>query len=522
MKYFIAVIVALVLFSCGNSKLSGIVTRSTPLYKDEVGFDTIRILPTGAVLKFAGPALNAKFKVFVNEQEGYIDSEFFVPNGKPAVMKETFDTPEAVYLVQDDFVVYDSVAGDKAHIYSNNTHRRAWVKMTHLDLDTANATVAALIDAIEKDITNAEMRATLIKVAERHADHPRLQILKADLSELPDKEANDLYWKLNALIDKSNNRIIGSTRTVIGNGEGYVNDILKMPGDGDDAEYERPRYRYYYNYMGALPVFVKIMGKSAISWNAEVDSLKAYVLYRLDRSPENIKKLYDVFKPQLVESLSSGLLQDVRPEMTTLTGIYDHIVAMPNHRELVADISKNVAEWDVKNADNTDIYNKLIEQASIYEPIIEEEKFDTHNDPNSIWYHSFWVRRFAEGNEKVVYEILKELSEIQPDNQPEEGEGMSETEVITCTFNDYGMGDCPHIMFSCGDYGFADTSALSKDEQDLWSDLSTEQGDEILPNPEYVGKTFVMRVGSTTGEACNEGQGGRGIVPKILEFRLQE
>jgi len=48
--------------------------------------------------------------------------------------------------------------------------------------------------------------------------------------------------------------------------------------------------------------------------------------------------------------------------------------------------------------------------------------------------------------------------------------------------------------------------------------LLISDDDGSKPNPEYVGKEFKVRVGSTTGPACNEGQGGEGTVPKNMEF----
>jgi len=94
---------------------------------------------------------------------------------------------------------------------------------------------------------------------------------------------------------------------------------------------------------------------------------------------------------------------------------------------------------------------------------------------------------FAEGNEKVVYDILKEILEMhytepsvatlygespmysESEETEEGGEGFDEVEVISCVFKDYSVGDCGHMEFSCGDYGDADTSALSPEDLALWN-----------------------------------------------------
>ncbi|HEX8059522.1 MAG TPA: hypothetical protein VF473_01240, partial [Cyclobacteriaceae bacterium] len=221
-----------------------------------------------------------------------------------------------------------------------------------------------------------------------------------------------------------------------------------------------------------------------------------------------------------------GFLQDIRPDVTALITAYDRIIAIPNHRAVLSDISKKIQQWDKKNTDENGINNSMytmVEQASIYEPIVDLEKYDPRMDGKGIWYSSFWTRRFAEGNEKVVYDILKELTELAPqqaayDRNEDES---NETELITCVFKDYGVGDCGHVIFSCGDYGDADTSGLSEEEQKLWNDLGVDdETNGPSANPKYVGKSFSIRIGTTTGPACNDGQGGEGTIPRILQFKL--
>ena len=56
-----------------------------------------------------------------------------------------------------------------------------------------------------------------------------------------------------------------------------------------------------------------------------------------------------------------------------------------------------------------------IDQAELYEPLIDQEKYDARNDGTAVWYHSFWVRRFKEGNAEVVYSILQDLVTLDVD-----------------------------------------------------------------------------------------------------------
>jgi hypothetical protein len=541
MKYLILIVlISSVLFSCNNSKTTGIALSTTTLFGSETGSDKISLLPTGTKVVYGGdgsPASVAgkRVKVSVNGTDGYIDKEDVIFNGTAAVMRTAIENREAeIYIPQNGFVVYDSSAGNKVHVYHWTTSESQWVDASNVDPDTVNVAVAAMIDALESgQCTDADARAMLRRVAIAHSTHPLLGLVKVDLSEASDETISQIEKKFSdLLIDKSKNEIISSKESISGWASSYTNDILALPPDDQEPdEFNRPRLKYFYNYVCALPSFVKLAAKSmAFTWGVppESDSLKSYLLYRLDRSPENIKALYDAFKPAIAEALASGLKQDVIPDIKGLIAAYDRIVAMPNHRAMLTRISGEISNWDRDHTDkNTGVNDgayTLFNQASIYQPIIDTQKYDVSNDVRGIWYASFWTRRFAEGNEKVVYEILKDLSTIE--HQPQQaGTGAddesNETELITCTFQDYTAGDCGHILFSCGDYGDADISELTKEEQALWLDLALDdETNGPHGNPEYVGKRFSIRIGTTTGPACNEGQGGEGTVPRILELKL--
>ena len=523
-------LLAAVLFSCDHSKITGIVTTSTVIFKALDSNDTLRIVPTGTVLELVEKAVvnkanTPRAKIRLNGTEGYIDRQFIVFAVKPGMMKTFVNYPDGTHFPENGFVVYDSIENDQAHVYYGESSNNAWVSTEDVDLDTANAAVAALVDALDAGLFDNETQSTLSRTATSHATHPLLHVLDIDLSEAPDKEIGQMQKSYKLLLNKSQNQAIISSGTAAMFIKNYVNDIFALPVDGQEInEFTEPRFRYFDRYICALPSFVRLTSKSiATTWGfpTGADSLKSYLLFRLDRSPENIKRLYDIYKPLIVDMQTSGFLQDVRPDMNALITAYDRIVAMPNHRTILSDISKKITKWDEANV-NEDRVNInmfiILEQASIYEPIVDTEKYDPRMNAKGIWYSSFWTRRFAEGNEKVVYDILKELVNAEPADPEDE---RNETELITCTFQDFSVGDCGHLIFTCGDYGDADISALPEDQQKLWRSLAVDdEKDGPSANPEYVGKEFSIRIGTTTGPACNEGQGGEGTIPKILEFKL--
>jgi hypothetical protein len=548
MKFIIPVVLLVaVLSSCSNSKVTGIATTTIPLYVTESEMDTLRIIPTGSVLEYAGEGPTANFtnsgrvKVRFNNKEGYVYRYLVVFNAKPAVMTEKIENvffPGST-VTDNRFVVYDSLTSDSARVYRFDVHayEGSWYAVNEIDLDTANAAVAAMADALKSDICDDETYKILARVAASHSTNPLLQVLKVDLSEAPDEEISRMQKKFSLLMNKSKNEVIASGTVLNGLVDDLAENIFTIDGyEGEGDEYNGPRLRYFYNYVCTLPSFVKLTVKSiaaTLDFPAESDSLRSYLLYRMDRSPGNIQKVYEACKPELMEIFSSGRLQDIRPDVKALITAYDRIVAIPNHRALMSDISKKIARWDSEQVDGNGINHAmftLIEQASIYEPIIDKEKYDPASDGKGIWYSSFWTRRFAEGNEKVVYDILKELSQIEPktidfdsETEADPDDESNETELITCTFEDVGLGDCSHIIFSCGDYGDADTSALSAEEQQLWWDLAVDdENQDPVANTKYVGKSFSIRIGTTTGPACNDGQGGNGTIARILEFKLLE
>jgi hypothetical protein len=517
MKLFIPIVLlGAILCSCGKSS-TGIVVSSAPIFGSEDSNDTIHVAPTGAVLEYSGESDPAKprVKVKFNGTDGFIERGKFVFNATAAV-----DSSGA-------FVVYDKLDNGRAYIHQHDITNSRWADVGTLDTDTVNITVAALADALDNGPYNDETNISLAKIAAAHSAHPGLQVLKVDLSEVPDESIVEMQKKFHLLINKSNNEIITTRNTTASWINSYTRDILKSSADANEAEYYIPRYNYHDSYIRTLPEFVKVFPKSNGGPN-DADPLRSFLLFRMDRSPDNVKRLYDLYKPVIVNQITSGLLQNVKPDINKLIVAYDFIVAKPDHRTVISDISKKIAQWDKKNVDaqgyGTSMYT-LVDQSSIYEPIIDIEKYDPERDFQGIWYSSFWTRRFAEGNEKVVYDILKDLSNYGPEEFDADGkenpdDESNETELITCTFQDYGLGDCAHIIFDCGDYGDADINALSEEGQQLWADLDAEDGDDVIGNPKYVGKRFSIKIGTTRGPACNEGQGGEGVVPKILEFKL--
>lgn len=543
------VLIALVVSACSNQ--SGIVTKPYQMPIDAgASTDAVTHLLAGTEVKVVGDE-GDRLKVDAAGTKGWIDKKYVaigakagVINGEPA----TLDGSKALVTFTDGQVVaYDSVKDDKVHVYYNSVDSSGWIEMKGLSTKPEDVEMGLAIAGVEYAHLYSDKMDHFKEVAAKYPSHERLQTIKVKLDELPDNQIATMQDELGIIIDKSKNSITTSRFKTWQWVNFTVSDVAWIFDDPEDPDglltsenaMEVPRIRYFHKYILALPEFVKMPVRSVAStWPnvANVNSNLAFIIYRMDRSPENVKMMYDKYKGEIVYLMQAGVISDLHPQIMELIASYDHIVKLPNYQTKIASIQKKITSFDNEHIDDKGVstsYVAQLDQADIYEPIIDTEHIDPRQDGLGVWYYSFWVRRFAEGNAQVVYDILKELSEVAPEGgigeeDYDDGEGYAgdspwNEEAITCVFQGFSFGDCGHIEFSCGDYGDADTSALSEEERKLWDSLvTTNENGEDIGNPDYVGKEFIIRATTATGPACNEGQGGEGPVPKLLEFRVKE
>lgn len=97
-----------------------------------------------------------------------------------------------------------------------------------------------------------------------------------------------------------------------------------------------------------------------------------------------------------------------------------------------------------------------------------------------------------------------------------------EKNVVKCTFNNASEGDCRHIQFSCGDFGLAEVN-LSDKEEALWSSLYSESPSGYQPNPDLVGKVFVITYQKTSVKACDGSEDLHQVdAPLVIGFKLAD
>ncbi len=538
--------VTLLVIACTKPRDSGLVITTSVLR--DANLQAVAEMPCGSLVEYIGEeprpvgADGGPLKVKFGDKEGYVDAEWVCFGCTAGAIISDTHTPFAITL-EGDFVGIDSTFDGNYRIHRNSMRSWGFVPVSAVSVEPGDVAVAAAIERMGMASTDFDRLAILASVSNQYPSSRLLQFIKVDMSEATDAylaEVQESHGRV--LIDKKQNALIMTKNEASIWANAYLLDIFRRSEGWDD-----PRVRYFYNYMSYLPDFVKLNGKSeAMSWKMG-DKLvpgMAYFLYRLNRSPENINYLYNTFKPLIIEALGSPELFDVRQDAGYLVKAYEGITAIPNHEQLIKKISEEVAQWDRKHTGKDGYisgYYILDEQKDIYEPILNEDLIpDAGAMAKIVWCHSFWVRRFNEGNQSVVYNILEEVSKIERreaeeyvegdgegegdyyDGADERGDAETGYETFTCIFQEYSIGDCGHMLFSCGDYGDADISNLPAEAQALWNNLVISDSEGERGNPEYVGKEFTITVGTTTGPACNEGQGGEGQVPMIVEFKLNE
>ncbi|HZY78412.1 MAG TPA: SH3 domain-containing protein [Cyclobacteriaceae bacterium] len=566
-RFLTLIFLASFIWSC-TSNTGTLLSTDALVEGPDPGAPVILYLTAGTSIEYLGeqPFPTDGFaKVRAGRNEGYVLAKGVVFNAKPAAALESIN---AYYAKDSDdmfpmtyeggFLLTDSVSGDRTHAYSILSSTHGWVETKYLTTDPADVEVSAainrMVNGTQRDIESA---IVFQNAAVKYPDNRFLQTFKVDLSEPDYDDLIAMQSKMIFAYDKPQNTVTIAKSHATSIVSMLLADLLpRTQGDNQYGYHDEdgtfvntiPTEIYFRRYLAALPSYVKVASLSdAVDWDMEKKESPeaAFFLYRMDRSPENLRSLYDRFRPLIENMITSGTLRDIRAEGNALIKVYDHITSLPNYQKVLSDVTRNATAWDEKHTNDQGRIPggyAILDKSEVYKPIRLQSVFDAEDSENkAMWYHTFWVRRFNEGNAQVVYEILKELVAITPGDAPEYVEGSDEggEEVdegfgdapddypvgdeeptsTTCIFKGYGVGDCAHYDFGeCGDYGDADVSALPPDEKALWQSLVVVDDGQEVGNPELVGKKFFIVETVTYTNICNEGQGGMGRAPKILSI----
>ncbi|HPG73546.1 MAG TPA: hypothetical protein PLM49_04585 [Bacteroidales bacterium] len=183
---------------------------------------------------------------------------------------------------------------------------------------------------------------------------------------------------------------------------------------------------YFWYVYNALPEFVDESERHSGYYKdenqqPEKERMIAYAIYKIDRSPDNLKSLYETYKPRLTELVSKQLYEDllIDEEVNSRIYVYERLTEIDNYSELLtlaynhADTASGILYFDgeetyfeVCNPAYGFDSNRLSELICQY---LNIDRYDSYYCDDA-W--SFWMRRNKEGNMQTVYEILKDIQSI--------------------------------------------------------------------------------------------------------------
>lgn len=185
------------------------------------------------------------------------------------------------------------------------------------------------------------------------------------------------------------------------------------------------RGNYFWNIYNALPSFVSAKerhtgyNEGARDYTNE-QQLMAYAIYRINRSPENIRRIFEFFKPQLTSLVPPNVYKELGVESYVQQAInsYNRISETSNYRMHLQN-SYNQIDTTTGTLSGEGQYRKFRKfENSAYGFSLENVNriiskhfgFDRFNDFSYSPWPSFWMRRNHEGNMDEVYNILKEIN----------------------------------------------------------------------------------------------------------------
>lgn len=183
---------------------------------------------------------------------------------------------------------------------------------------------------------------------------------------------------------------------------------------------------YFWHIYNALPDFVDSRERHHgyyVNQNRQAltEKLKAYAIYRIDRSPENIKKAFGFARPYLKHVVSQAEYDHHRfgEIIDGLLKTYRGIVAVENYKEkLNAFYNRyytSTGKMKVEENENIkEVYNSAygFSAYELNEQLSAELGFDRYSPYYGSYYLSFWMRRIHEQNAEVVKQILTEIKAV--------------------------------------------------------------------------------------------------------------
>lgn len=184
---------------------------------------------------------------------------------------------------------------------------------------------------------------------------------------------------------------------------------------------------YFWYIYNALPEFVNKGERHRGYYENqtdlnEADRLLAYAIYRIDRSPENLRRLFNFARPLIKTTVTSQdyMFNRINNKVNSLLGVYSQLVKIDNYKEKMLRVSTR-ADMITGRIESDEDFSSLRHPAygfSCYD-LAELICFELGIGHHGSYYGSpdwtFWMRRIREGNMEEVHSILVEISEMYRD-----------------------------------------------------------------------------------------------------------
>ena len=152
----------------------------------------------------------------------------------------------------------------------------------------------------------------------------------------------------------------------------------------------------------------------------ETDRGLALDIFNISRRPEDLQNLFISYKSLLVATLPpSKYKKYFQRYVQGLIDVYGHIVMQENYRSVFDDLEKNISILTKQMQDRAGSPYPLSLNpytTTMFKNLYKDEVVSFKYVDQQLWLHSFWLRRYMEGNMDVVYGILTEIKDIYTTN----------------------------------------------------------------------------------------------------------
>jgi len=171
-----------------------------------------------------------------------------------------------------------------------------------------------------------------------------------------------------------------------------------------------PRLSYWDFIVSKLPSWVDYPYSKIIrGYSPKPDEKGQYfsfLAYKVSRESNDIAAFFEQHKKTIYKIVSPSFykLNKLQHTVDNLINVHDEIFSLDSVDNKMTAIISTVKELDSQKK-----YDYVIRYKTYSSIISDSLKFVRLSEKDILWLYSFWTRRYSEENDKVIYQILKEI-----------------------------------------------------------------------------------------------------------------